>query len=428
MTPTTHVRHADGLAGGRALRPARRRLGDRAVPDLHDGRRRPQARQQGARQPARARRRSRSTSSAQAGPTATSAATCSTRSSSPSIVTVAQVVTSVLSAYAFAILEFPGRNVLFVAFLATMLVPLEATLVVNRQTVDSLGWLNTYQGLAVPFLATAFGTFLIRQVFLTLPRDLRDAAAIDGVGHLGFLRHVAVPLVRPTIGALAALAFLSTWNQYLWPNLITTEADMYTLQSGLRFLSQSPLDEPEPGDGRGDHRLPADHRRAAGLPAPARARPHVGWRQGMSRPAVAAAARRRACSWPPAGRVSRSSRPATIRRRRRPHRRAGPARDRGAGRDAAADHDRRRSPRRRRRRWRRCRRAPSTRSTTSPAPVEITFWHGLASTIEDGADRPHRRVQRQPGQGARAPREPGRLQADDRQVRPEQPGRAGRTW
>jgi sn-glycerol 3-phosphate transport system permease protein len=160
------------------------------------------------------------------------------------IVTIAQVVTSILAAYAFAMLDFPGRNVLFVLFLATLLVPIEATLVVNRRTIDSLGWLNSYQGLTVPFLATAFGTFLMRQVFLTLPRDLRDAAAIDGVGHLGFLRHVAVPLVRPTIGAMAALAFLSTWNQYLWPNLITTNADMYTLQSGLRALSQARLDQP----------------------------------------------------------------------------------------------------------------------------------------------------------------------------------------
>jgi sn-glycerol 3-phosphate transport system permease protein len=155
------------------------------------------------------------------------------------IVTVAQVVTAVLSAYAFGILEWPGRNILFVAFLATMLVPLEATLVVNRRTVDSLGWLNSYQGLTVPFLAAAFGTFLMRQVFLTLPRDLRDAAAIDGVGHLGFLRHVAVPLVRPTIAALAAMVFLANWNSYLWPNLVTTESDMYTLQSGLRALAQS---------------------------------------------------------------------------------------------------------------------------------------------------------------------------------------------
>jgi sn-glycerol 3-phosphate transport system permease protein len=160
------------------------------------------------------------------------------------VITVVQVVTSVLSAYAFALLEFPGRTLLFGVFLATLLVPLEATLVVNRRTIDSLGWLNSYQGLAVPFLATAFGTFLIRQVFLTLPRDLRDAAAIDGVGHIGFLRHVAVPLVRPTIGAMALFSFLGAFNQYLWPNLITTETDMFTVQSGLRQLSQARLDEP----------------------------------------------------------------------------------------------------------------------------------------------------------------------------------------
>jgi sn-glycerol 3-phosphate transport system permease protein len=160
------------------------------------------------------------------------------------VVTVAQVVTSVLSGYAFALLEFPGRTVLFVVFLATLLVPFEATVVVNRRTVDSLGWLNTYQGLAVPFLATAFGTFLVRQVFMTLPRDLRDAAAIDGVGHVGFLRHVAVPLVRPTIGALALFTFLSSWFQYLWPVLITTESDMNTLPAGLKQISEARLDEP----------------------------------------------------------------------------------------------------------------------------------------------------------------------------------------
>jgi sn-glycerol 3-phosphate transport system permease protein len=160
------------------------------------------------------------------------------------VVTVAQLVTSVLAAYAFAMLEFPGRTLLFGVFLATLLVPLEATLVVNRRTVDSLGWLNSYQGLTVPFLATAFGTFLLRQVFLTLPRDLRDAAEMDGVGHLGSLRHVAVPLVRPTIGALALFSFLGTFNQYLWPNLITTETDMNTVQSGLRQLAQTQLDRP----------------------------------------------------------------------------------------------------------------------------------------------------------------------------------------
>jgi sn-glycerol 3-phosphate transport system permease protein len=160
------------------------------------------------------------------------------------IITVCQLVTSLLAAYAFAMLDFPFRNALFVLFLATLLIPAEATLVVNRRTVDSLGWLNSYQGLAAPFLASAFGVFLLRQVFLGLPRDLRDAAAIDGVGHLGFIRHVAVPLMRPALGALALFGFLGAWNQYLWPNLITTEADMNTVQSGLRLLRTSSLDQP----------------------------------------------------------------------------------------------------------------------------------------------------------------------------------------
>jgi len=159
-------------------------------------------------------------------------------------VTVLQVATSLLSGYAFAMLRWPGRNVVFGVFLATLLVPLEATIVVNRRTVDSLGWLNSYEGLVIPFAATAFGTFLVRQVLLTLPRDLRDAALIDGVGHVGFIRHVAIPLIRPTIGALALFAFLGTWNAYLWPQLITTKTSMNTVQSGLRQLKQQGLDAP----------------------------------------------------------------------------------------------------------------------------------------------------------------------------------------
>lgn len=160
------------------------------------------------------------------------------------IVTVAQVITSVLAAYAFAFLRFPFKRVIFAVFLATLLVPAEVTLLVNRRTVDDLGWLNTYRGLTVPFLASAFGIFLIRQVFMSLPAEMREAAAMDGVGHLGFLREVAVPMVRPTIGALALFSFLGTWNQYLWPTLVTTEDDMNTVQSGLRSLSKSNLDSP----------------------------------------------------------------------------------------------------------------------------------------------------------------------------------------
>lgn len=160
------------------------------------------------------------------------------------IVTIAQVVTSLLSGYAFAMLDFPGRTVLFAAFLATLLVPIEATLVVNRRTVDGLDWLNTYQGLAVPFLATAFGTFLVRQALMAVPSELRDAARIDGAGHLAFLRYVVLPVIVPTVGALALFSFLSSWNQYLWPNLITTEESMNTVQSGLTLLRRSSIDEP----------------------------------------------------------------------------------------------------------------------------------------------------------------------------------------
>lgn len=160
------------------------------------------------------------------------------------IVTGAQVVTSLLSAYAFAMVDFPGRSIVFVVFLSTLLVPLESTLVVNRRTVDALGWLNSFQGLAVPFLATAFGTFLLRQALLQLPQELRDAAVLDGAGHLAFMRHVVVPLSKPTIGALALFSFLSSWNQYLWPNLVTTESEMNTVQSGLRLLRSSSLDQP----------------------------------------------------------------------------------------------------------------------------------------------------------------------------------------
>ncbi len=172
------------------------------------------------------------------------------------VITVAQVVTSLLSGYAFAYLRFPGRRVVFLAFLATLLVPLEATLFVNFETVEDgltlplvgvtipFGGLNSFQALTVPFLATAFGTFLVRQALLDLPGDLRDAARIDGIGHIGFIRHVGVPLVRPTLAALALFSFLSSWNQYLWPSLIINEADRNTVQSGLRLLSKSNLDAP----------------------------------------------------------------------------------------------------------------------------------------------------------------------------------------
>jgi sn-glycerol 3-phosphate transport system permease protein len=152
-------------------------------------------------------------------------------------ITAGQIVTSVLAAYAFAYLRFRGKSIVFVLFLATLMVPTEVAIVVNFETVQSLHWTDSLQGLIVPFLAFAFGTFLLRQAFLGIPRDLRDAAVMDGYGHWGFLTRIAVPLARPAIAALAVVSFLAAWNQYLWPLLITNDDRYRTVQIGLKQLS-----------------------------------------------------------------------------------------------------------------------------------------------------------------------------------------------
>jgi sn-glycerol 3-phosphate transport system permease protein len=154
-----------------------------------------------------------------------------------------QLATSIVAAYAFAFLEFPGRRLLFAAFMATLMLPIEVTLLANVQTMRDLGWLNSYQGLAAPFLATAFGTFLLRQGFLGIPRDLRDAATLDGFGHLAFLRRVALPVTRPVVAAFTVVSFLAAWNQYTWPRAVVTEGRWETIQIGLRSLSAATVDQ-----------------------------------------------------------------------------------------------------------------------------------------------------------------------------------------
>lgn len=159
------------------------------------------------------------------------------------VIVVAQLITSVLAAYAFSFLEFPLRRVLFAVFMATLMLPLEVTLIPNVQTVRSWDWLNSYQGLVAPFLATAFGTFLIRQGFMGIPRDLKDAAALDGFGHLAFLRRVAIPVTRPVIASFAVISFLSAWNQYTWPRAVVTEDRWQTVQIGLKSLAASKVEQ-----------------------------------------------------------------------------------------------------------------------------------------------------------------------------------------
>lgn len=159
------------------------------------------------------------------------------------VITLGQLATSILAGYAFALLEFPFKRTIFVVFLATMMVPFEVTIITNLQTVTDFGWYDTYAGLAVPFLATGFGAFLLRQAFLQIPPDLRDAATIDGYGHMKFLGRVAIPLARPSIAALAVFSFLGAWNQYLWPLLVTKDDKHRTVQIGLKQLRSTSLDE-----------------------------------------------------------------------------------------------------------------------------------------------------------------------------------------
>jgi sn-glycerol 3-phosphate transport system permease protein len=117
------------------------------------------------------------------------------------------------------------------------------TLLVNAVTIRNLGWLDSFQGLTAPFLASAFGVFLIRQGFLGIPQDLRDAAELDGLGHLGFLRKVAIPVTRPIVASFTLVAFLAAWNQYTWPRVVTTDQDWETLQIALKGLAARNIDQ-----------------------------------------------------------------------------------------------------------------------------------------------------------------------------------------
>lgn len=144
-----------------------------------------------------------------------------------------QVLFSSLAGYAFARLRFPGRNLLFFLVLATMMVPVYVTLIPSYLLVRDLGWLNSYEGLIVPRLVSAFGIFLMRQHFLSIPRDLEEAALLDGAGRLRIWWSILMPLSGPAVATLAIFAFLFAWNDFLWPLIITTSPDLRTVQLGL---------------------------------------------------------------------------------------------------------------------------------------------------------------------------------------------------
>ena len=152
------------------------------------------------------------------------------------LITIGQLVLCTLAAYAFAFINFRYKKQLFFAFLVTMMLPFEAQIIPNFQTVKAFGWLDNYAGLTIPFFTSAFGVFMLRQAFLQIPADLVDFGNYLGLGRLQFLWKIAVPYIRSMLITFALYTFLTHWNQYLWPLITTFSDDFRPVQVGLKQL------------------------------------------------------------------------------------------------------------------------------------------------------------------------------------------------
>ncbi|MDL4840604.1 carbohydrate ABC transporter permease [Aquibacillus rhizosphaerae] len=160
------------------------------------------------------------------------------------VIMLGQLVLASLAAYAFVFLNFKGRDALFFIFIATMMVPFEASIIPNFQTIRDMGWIDSYTGLSIPFFAMAFGTFLLRQNFKQIPKELKEASEIAGIGDFRFYLTVVLPVAKTSLVTLGVYGFLTSWNMYLWPLLATTNDSVRTVQIGLRQLqSQEQLNE-----------------------------------------------------------------------------------------------------------------------------------------------------------------------------------------
>jgi len=151
-------------------------------------------------------------------------------------VTLGQLITCSFSAYAFARLRFKGRDALFIAYLSTMMVPTQVTMIPLFVLMVKLRWIDSYLALIVPFVASAYGCFLLRQFFLTIPQELEDAATIDGCGHWSIFARIILPLSKPALSAFGVIAFLGSWNSFIWPLIVINRPSMKTLPIGLQSL------------------------------------------------------------------------------------------------------------------------------------------------------------------------------------------------
>lgn len=152
------------------------------------------------------------------------------------IITVGAVTTSTLAAYAFARLRFPGSNIIFIIFLAALMVPGQVTVIPIFVMLRKMHLLNTHEAVYLPALINVFGIFLLRQFFLSIPRELEDSAKLDGAGHLRILVQIIMPLAAPAIAALSIFIFQASWNDFFWPNILLFSQEKMTLPVGLVAL------------------------------------------------------------------------------------------------------------------------------------------------------------------------------------------------
>ncbi|KTD19304.1 sn-glycerol 3-phosphate transport system permease protein [Legionella lansingensis] len=148
-----------------------------------------------------------------------------------------KIILALLSAFALVYFEFPLKSFFFALIFATMMLPVEVRIIPTFQVIASFGWLNSFAGLSLPLMASATATFLFRQFFKTVPKELVDAATLDGAGPLRFFIDILLPLSKTQIAALFIILFVYGWNQYLWPLVITTDSSMATIVMGIRYLA-----------------------------------------------------------------------------------------------------------------------------------------------------------------------------------------------
>jgi multiple sugar transport system permease protein len=151
-----------------------------------------------------------------------------------SVVTVVALLFHSMAAYSLARLRFPGREAIFMAILCTLMVPFTVIVIPLFIIVDWLGWVDTYQGLIVPMIPHAFGIFLLRQFYLGIPRELEEAAIIDGASLVRVYWHIILPLSRPVLAALGVFFFLANWNNFLWPLVVTQSENLRVVQLGIQ--------------------------------------------------------------------------------------------------------------------------------------------------------------------------------------------------